>query len=388
MIRGIFCHDLPIYKDINGNYCSTTLTDDLFARYLTVVDELVIATRVYPINKTFQEAHQERISLKNLCFLEFPNLNTAKGFFSLMPQARKRLEAEISKVDLIFIRGGIIAMLAATVARKLHKPYLLECAGCAWDTYWNYSLVGKLIAPYAEYRAIKDVREASHVIYVTERWLQNRYPTKGEYTHASNVILLPLDDNTLIQRLKKVAISDKKKIVIGTTAGIGNKAKGQQYLIEAMSRLPEFNIIYELVGGGDKTYLQSVAQKYGVEDRVIFKGQLNHEQVLSWLDSIDLYIQPSMQEGLPRALIEAMSRACPSVGSTTAGIPELLEPDATFERGNEKSLIKVLKTMIASDWSQRAEWNFKKAKEYEIDKLNARRNAIYQSYKNLVLNGK
>ena len=44
MIKGIFCHDLPIYKDIDGNYCSTTLTDSLFLRYFNVVDELVVAT--------------------------------------------------------------------------------------------------------------------------------------------------------------------------------------------------------------------------------------------------------------------------------------------------------------------------------------------------------
>lgn len=388
MVKGVFCHDLPIYKDIDGNYCSTTLTDDLFSRYMTVVDELIIATRVYPIDKTYKEAHQERITLKNIRFLEFPNLNTAKGLFTLIPNAKRCLEDEMSKVNLIFIRGGIIALLAVSVARKLHKPYLMECAGCAWDTYWNYSFVGKLIAPYMEYRAIKDVRKASHVIYVTEKWLQNRYPTNGENTHASNVILQPLDENVLGKRLMKLDKTDKKTIVIGTTAGINNKAKGQQYVIAAISQLNESNIVYELVGGGDDSFLKSVARKYGVEDKVVFKGQLNHEQVLEWIDSLDLYIQPSMQEGLPRALIEAMSRACPSIGSTTAGIPELLENDAIFKRGNINSLISAMKTMIVSDWKKRAERNFNKAKEYEIDKLNERRSIIYQHYKDFVTNGK
>ena len=66
MVRGIFCHDLPIYKDKNGVYCSTTMTDDLFSRYFEVVDELVVATRIYSIDKTYEEAHQEKITLPNI----------------------------------------------------------------------------------------------------------------------------------------------------------------------------------------------------------------------------------------------------------------------------------------------------------------------------------
>ena len=76
MITGIFCHYLPIYKDVDGVFCSTTLTNDLFSRYFTVVDKLYVATRVYPINKTYKEAHQEKISLSNIEIIEFPNLST------------------------------------------------------------------------------------------------------------------------------------------------------------------------------------------------------------------------------------------------------------------------------------------------------------------------
>lgn len=387
MIRGIFCHDLPIYKDINGYYCSTTLTDDLFSRYFTVVDELYVATRVYPIGTTYEDAHQEKITLPNIKFVEFPNLNTPKGFICLVPKAKKTLKEIISKVDLIFIRGGIIAVLAATIARELKKPYLLENAGCAWDTYWNHSLIGKLIAPYMEYRAIRDTRNASYVIYVTEKWLQARYPTNGICTHASNVILPPLDNNVLKRRLEKITNKQEKTIVVGTTAGINNKAKGQQYFIKAMAKMKDLDIRYELVGGGDNTYLKVIAQKFRMGDKVIFKGQLNHTQVLEWIDGLDLYIQPSMQEGLPRALIEAMSRACPAIGSTTAGIPELLQDNAIFERGKVDALIKTFRYIISSDLSEIAKINFNKAKEYEIQDLNKRRNIIYNRYKEFVING-
>lgn len=380
MIKGLFCHYLPIYKDIDGNYCSTTLTDDFFNRYFCVVDQLYVATRVYPIDKTYQEAHQEKITLDNVNILEFPNLSTSMGMLNDLPKAKKRILNVANEVDLIFIRGGIIALLGVDAARKLHKPYLMECAGCAWDEYWNYSFIGKLMAPYMEYRSKKDTRDASHVIYVTEKWLQSRYPTNGVNTNASNVILSDIDEHALELRKEKIKGFDHKHIKIGTTGGVGNKAKGQQFVIKAMSKLKDFDITYELVGGGNNSFLKETAQRFGVSDKVIFKGQLTHDEVLSWIDNLDFYIQPSMQEGLPRSLIEAMSRACPAIGSTTAGIPELLPNEYVFQRGNVNSLIKTMLYVFESNLEAASIQNFEKSKEYQIDVLNMRRTDIYKNY--------
>lgn len=386
MVRGIFCHDLPIYKDVNGVYCSTTMTDDLFSRYLTVCDELVVATRVYPIDKTYQEAHQEKITLPNLRFLDLPNLNTFSALFGLIQKSRKLIENEVSQCDLLFIRGGINALLGVDAARKLKKPYLGEASGCAWESYWNHSFAGKCIAPYMEYRAIRDTRDAAYIIYVTEKWLQKRYPTNGKWTYASNVILHHVDDAAMDMRRKKIASMDKKEIVIGTTAGL-NRMKGQQFVIKAMHLLrDDLDIRYELVGSGDDDYLKKLIDKYGLNDKVVFKGQMNHDEVLSWLDSIDLYVQPSLQEGLPRSMIEAMSRACPAIGAHTAGIPELIADDCVFERKSPEAIaLTILHILSDQNMEMNSERNFNKAKEYELHKLNERRNKIYLEYRNDVI---
>lgn len=388
LVRGIFCHDLPIYKDVNGVYCSTTLTDGLFRRYFCAVDELIVATRVYPLKVTYEEAHQEQITLPHVKILDLPNLNGLSNYFSMQAHVRKILTEQISNVDLIFIRGGVIARLSVDIAKKLRKPYLIECAGCAWEGFWYHSLKGKLVAPYMEYRERIDVRDASYVIYVTEKWLQKRYPTKARHvTYASNVILTGVDPEALSNRINKIKNKkDKDVFVIGTTAAINHKAKGQQYVIKAMKKLKtDFNIRYELVGGGSSEYLESVAKECGVDDKVIFKGQLNHEEVLKWLDGIDLYIQPSQQEGLPRALIEAMSRGCPAIGSKIAGIPELLQGDVLFKAGSVNQLISVMRKMFASNLSDYAIVNYNKATEYKLDVLNERRNTFYKLYRNEVV---
>ena len=388
MIKGIFCHDLPIYKDINGEYCCTTLTDSVFNRYLSVVDELVVATRVYSLDCTYSEAHQERITLKNIRFLDIPNLNKPQYIFSRIPKAWKMIETEMNKCQLIFIRGGIIGLLASKIARKNKRSYLCECTGCAWDEYWNHSLCGKLIAPFMEYNEKKTVKNAAYVVYVTNKYLQKRYPSNGVSAGISDVVIKGVSDSILEKRFAKIKKwgNEKNEWVIGTTAGVNNKAKGQQYVIKAMSELrDDIEIRYELVGTGDQSYLKSVAKKYDLEKNVVFKGELTHEEVLKWLDTIDTYIQPSMQEGLPRSLVEAMSRACPCIGSTTGGIPELLERKAIFRRGNIRDLTKRMIKFYSCNWRKRSKFNFLKSKEFLEEVLDEKRENIFKQYRKDIL---
>ena len=89
--------------------------------------------------------------------------------------------------------------------------------------------------------------------------------------------------------------------------------------------------------------------------------------VNQWLDDIDLYIQPSLTEGLPRALIEAMSRGCPALGSGAGGIPELLAPECIHKPGDSATLAKMLETAIQDkDWQKsQAARNFREAAAYD-----------------------
>lgn len=386
MVKGIFCHDLPIYKDINGVYCSNTLTNDVFLRYLGVVDELVVATRVYPINITYHEAGQDKISLPSLKFLDLPNLNTPKALCEVILDIRNKIEREISNLDLVFIRGGTIALIGVKVAKKLKKPYLLECGGSAWDSYWNHSLSGKILAPFMELKNRNAVRDAAMVVYVTKDWLQKKYPTNGVALGVSDVLIDIKDPEVLSRRLKHIEDIKGRQLVLGTTAAIDVKYKGQKYVIKAIKALKNYkNIRYEVVGGGNSNYLKNIAEQYGVKEKILFKGQLTHDEVLEWLDNIDIYIQPSLTEGLPRALVEAMSRGCPSLGSDVGGIPELLSSEFLFEKKNSKELTDRIINIISGDLAKAAKVNYQKAKEYTPEILDIKRQSAFKQYRKIVM---
>lgn len=389
-MKGLFCFDGPMYCDVDGTYCNTTLTNQVFDRYLNVVDNLTIAIRTFHLDKSFEDEHLHEIKLKNLKIVECPNLNSVNGMIFERNKTYTKLYKLVKESDLIFARmPSIISNMVISIAIRLKKPYLVEVGGCVWDSYWNHGLIGKAIAPYLFVQTRKMINNAPFAVYVTQEFLQRRYPNSGKTAVCSNVILPKFDNEILQKRLKKIQNKrpDMPK-VIGTTAAINVRYKGQEYIIEAIAKLNKqgYNFEYELVGGGEKDYLESVAVKYGVVDKVRFLGVMLHADVIKWLDSIDIYAQPSKQEGLPRALVEAMSRGIPAVGSTTAGIPELLSENVVFSNGNIKTICSILSTFDTNNMINLSILNFEKAKEFDSELIESRRQECFKKYANYVIN--
>lgn len=141
------------------------------------------------------------------------------------------------------------------------------------------------------------------------------------------------------------------------------------------------NIEYQLIGVGDKTYLQNIANKYKVLDCVKILGGKPHDEVFEWLDSIDIYIQPSFQEGLCRALVEAMSRACPIICSNVGGNKELANKELLFKKGNVNDIVKTINKIIDKNLQrQEVVRSFEKAKEYKKEILDKKRNDFYLEF--------
>jgi glycosyltransferase involved in cell wall biosynthesis len=153
-------------------------------------------------------------------------------------------------------------------------------------------------------------------------------------------------------------------------------------VIRAIARLKRMGIVvhYQLVGEGDPAALQKVKNEELLHNEVPILGTRKHHDVFEFLDGIDVYIQPSKQEGLPRALVEAMSRACPALGSNIAGIPELLDASCLFEAGNIEELVSKLKNINSEFLLNQAEQNFETSKKYQKAALNEKKKHFYNRF--------
>ena len=106
--------------------------------------------------------------------------------------------------------------------------------------------------------------------------------------------------------------------------------KGHQFLIDALPRLlAEWpSLICLFVGEGKcRESLRDLARKKGVEQSCRFVGA--KDDVIDWYAAADVMILPSLSEGFPFAVLEALAMSCPVVATAVNGVPEIIEEGKT-----------------------------------------------------------
>lgn len=385
----VFIYEDKIARDVDGNYYTgSAFSQAVFDRYLQHFDHITLVMRKAPIAPEDTEAlsHMNRISSDRISVSFIPDTRESMRSF-LTPATHRELKriviSEIDKAQAVIIRAPSgSGYIAAKYCSAHGIPYLAEAVGCPWDSLWNHSLRGKVLAPFVRSQMCFIMKHAAYAVYVTDSFLQARYPTNGNSSAISDVELQPADDHVLERRLEHIR-SHSGKLLIGTAAAVHVPFKGQRFVIRALAKLKSqgfTNYEYHLAGGGDKSALSALAQKLGVEDQVIFDGLLPHDEICTWMDRLDIYIQPSKQEGMPRALIEAMSRGLPSMGSKIGGIPELLGASFIFPCGDISAIAKKLKVLTPKYLEKAAKRNFNYAKRFDKNILEKKRFDFYSSF--------
>lgn len=382
-------------QDTEGNwYTDPNFNDDVWKRYVDLADSLTILlrrerkiyTKEYALQKFNKVLDDSRIRIVPLVDFTESKLSMLNPF--VYKEIKRVIFAEVQKADKCFIRSGShYTRVAYDACIKYHKPYLFEATGFAYESFSHHSFIGRIIANKVEndYRLM--ARDAVQATYVTSEALQKRYPcASGKMIGVSNVQLSALDDSILTKRLKKIQNGQSSDtIVLGTAAFLDVKWKGQYLVIKALAELKRqgyTNFRYELLGMGTGQELIKLAESLGVKDEVKVIGAVPHSKVFEWLDSLDIYIQPSFQEGLCRAIIEAMSRGLPVVCSNTGGNYELIDNDYIFDCGDYNKMSSLL-IDIQDHLSEQSKKNFEESKKYEKSMLDSRRKAFFREFVNM-----
>ncbi|OGS41346.1 MAG: hypothetical protein A2506_13635 [Elusimicrobia bacterium RIFOXYD12_FULL_66_9] len=136
-------------------------------------------------------------------------------------------------------------------------------------------------------------------------------------------------------------------VLIGAIGRL-DKQKGFETLVEAMSRLKGSPLRCAILGEGpERARLEALVRKHHLEKSVWLLGEKG--EIPSWLAAFDLYCLPSLWEGLPNSLLEAMSLGLPVVASAVDGIPEaVLDGKDGMLVAPEKpaALAKVLRALV------------------------------------------
>ena len=377
-----FFHDNFITNDNGKLYSNGSLNETVIKRYKKLSDRLILVTR-----------YDNRRDSKNLSFVSkdselnfIPISNFISIKFYRLFSAITDIKNVIKISDHIVVRlPSFIGLLTLFLASN-KKNIIVELVGCPLDTFKNHSKVGRVISYFMYILTRYFVRNASNVVYVTKFYLQKKYPTNTKNFLSCSDVEIIVSENLNDERFSKIK-EKTNSFVIGMIGNLNSKYKGFDIALKTLKLLVETNnsnFTLELVGGGKNKKIEDLIAKYKLQKNVRFIGFRSHpDQIFDWLDKVDFYIHPSKSEGLPRSLIEAMSRGCCCFGSNVGGIPELLDPKYIHSPNDFKRLYNMIIEHI--DINERL-LNIKKcfeiSKNYNKDILDKLRSEFYENYFN------
>ncbi|GGB72090.1 hypothetical protein GCM10007424_10100 [Flavobacterium suaedae] len=381
-MKVLFVHDGPILcNEAQNVFYGVHYRDEIIERYSFFGDKVSFLMRHKVVSDEDGKKYT-KISHPAFRFISVPNFKSISTM-ALKAKAEDIIENSVKSHDIILLRlPSANGVLAYKYAKRFNKPIFVEVVACVYDALWNYDWRGKLLAGHKMKKYKNIIMNSSHVLYVTQNFLQERYPSKGKSIGCSDVLIKKMDESVIEQRLHNQ--ENRKSLTLGTVAAIDVPYKGQAEVIKAIAELKKQNILvrYKIVGQGSPKRLNNIIKTCGVEDLVDIVGPIKHDEVFKFIDGLDVYVQPSKTEGLPRAVIEALSRGCPSIGSRAGGIPELIQPELLFNPKSTSEIVEVIKKISNKDLQKRiSKENFEKAKEYQFEIINERRKSFYREFK-------
>ena len=361
----------------DGCYCITNFNDII--NQFSSLGELSLCAVNAKGNKSSNliDKRIEKIQKKDISFI-------TKNRIFCDSRSKRTIDRAIEKVDIVV--GYVPCINAEYAIRSAHakgKKTLSYVVACIWDALWNHSFGGKVMAPFQFLNLRHVLRISNYALYVTDSFLQKRYPCKGPSLGCSDVRIPSISDDVLPQKIERLLKGNfTKEIKIVTTAAINVRYKGQRFVIKALARLKKQgynNFHYYMIGNGSIKGLQKLAKSLGVESQVHFIGVVHHDNLFSILDQMHIYAQPSLQEGLPRSVVEAMSRGLLCFGFNTGAIPELLPHEYIVEKKNVDGIVNILKSFDNRCAIQAAKVNIAKAQLFTEEVLNEKRNTFFNN---------
>lgn len=141
------------------------------------------------------------------------------------------------------------------------------------------------------------------------------------------------------------------KLVIGCIGRL-HVQKGQIYLIDAFVQIAQAfpaSVLLLVGGGAERSSLEARVHQLGLNERVIFAGVVKGNEYNEMFAAIDIYVQPSIFEGLPRTLLDAMYYGKPVIASDVNGNSEAVvagENGILVPSANVSALVEAIKAMI------------------------------------------
>ncbi len=366
-------------------YSPKSYSADLFTRrYLGVFDTLNVISRIEDVENTadpISPSESDRITIQSI-----GDWRGLTAFLRNRSSIRKLIYGIPRDHSVIVIAPGMLAHEVSDCFARSGRPFAAEVVGDPYDVF-STGATSHPLRRWLQWTSARSLRHVCQntcaVSYVTANALQQRYPSRNDAfsTHYSSI---ELSDEAFLER-KPVPPTPSRAVRLVTVGTLEQAYKGVDNLIRSVRILKQehgLDASLTIVGGGRlQQEYEQLARDTGCADQITFTGNVPAgDAVRKILDTCDIFVLASRQEGLPRAMIEAMARGLTCVGTRVGGIPELLDEDLMASPNDPEGLATVIHRVAAdtSGEDDRMRSNRDKAMDYRADTLQARRRQLYE----------
>lgn len=220
---------------------------------------------------------------------------------------------------------------------------------------------------------------------------QEDFERAKNHMHAKKVELIPsvgldtsyCNNHTTDIALKRNELRIPETAIILLSVGELSSRKNHKIVIEALSKIKNESIYYLIAGLGSlKNEYETLIKSYGLQEQVLLLGF--RTDILDLCKTADIFVHPSLREGLGMAPLEAMASGLPLIASNINGMKDYVENGKTGYCVNPKS-VKDMVTAIQKMCSNESfrvtcgDYNKKIADRYDIKNVEKIMKRIYSS---------
>lgn len=387
------------YIEYKGNLYSKRIDYATYwDRFLESFEKVTILARVKTAAKL--PSGFFRSTGSNVNFMPIIDYDGPIEFIRKLKIISKQVDEALKKDVFIVLRvPSHLGVLVHKKLKRLNMPFSVEVVGDPYEVgiFLPIPFVFRKLYSYFMSNNMRRIaKDAIGALYVTKHHLQSLYPTKNHTINsdASNVFIpdsmylsnLNIRYNTAKTIEKRLYNNQEIPVKIGVI-GMLYPIKSSLEIVEAFHVLVKkgYNVKLEFAGDGPLLkVINSKSKRLNMDEKVYCHGSLSSgKEIFTFIDSLDLYIQFSKTEGLPRAMIEAMARSCPVISSNVGGISELIPQDLLVDRLSISELANKMIWLLNNKerFVKAINENSVKSKEYLESKLNQRKLNFYKKIK-------
>ena len=275
-----------------------------------------------------QKLHEQRVRVLPIFSLtrDIHTTSDLFSFFELWSIIRRE------KPVVVHLNSAKASGLGALAARLAGVPLIVFTAhGWAFNEdrpFWQ-RLIIKFFSWITVMLSHKTIAVSKAVHHDTRNWLFIRDKVVTIHNGVASPEFIPREDaRARLTAKRDITLPSDAMLVCSITEL--HKNKGLPYAIEAFAMLAQKNpsLFYFILGGGEENErLDDLIKRHKLQERVFLFGFV--ENAANYLKAFDIFVLPSIKEGLPYVLLEAGLAGLPVIASRIGGIPEIIEDGKT-----------------------------------------------------------